>query len=77
MLSGTKFGSTGAVVHVGSTECVVDTQTDTQIECTTGDHEAGTFKVTVNVENRGLASGSFTHTYSLSVNSVSPDSGKL
>ena len=77
MLSGTKFGSAGAVVHVGSTECVVDTQTDTQIECTTGDHEAGTFKVTVNVKNRGLASGSFTHTYSLSVNSVSPDSGEL
>ena len=77
MLSGTKFGSTGAIVHVGSTECIVDTQTDTQIECTTEDHEAGTFKVTVNVTDRGLASGSFTHTYSLSVNSVSPDSGKL
>ena len=77
MLSGTKFGSTGAVVHVGSTECVVDTHTDTQIECTTGDHEAGTFKVTVNVKDKGLASGSFSHTYSLSVDSVSPASGKL
>ena len=70
-----KFGAEEAVVHVGSTECVVDTHTDTQIGCITGDHEAGTFKVTVNIADRGLASGDFDHTYSLSVDSIFPDSG--
>ena len=77
VIAGDKFSTTGATVHVGSTECVVDTQTNTQIECITGDHEAGTFEVTVNIMDRGYATGKFMHTYELSLDPVSPASGKL
>ena len=74
-ISGSGFTTSGAKIHVGSSECPVTSQSDTSIECSLGQHAAGTYPVQVNIDTKGLADGTQTYTYQLEVSNISPGSG--
>lgn len=69
--------SANTVVIGTSGSCTVTSATSTQLVCTISSATAGTYGVQVNVDGKGLATGtsSFTVTVSLQITAVSPTQG--
>lgn len=76
-ITGTGF-ATDNTVMIGKAECTQTASSETEITCTLGKGEIGTFDVKVTAESKGLASGSQSFEYnSGSVDSVDPSTGSL
>ncbi|XP_068094022.1 fibrocystin-L-like isoform X1 [Hyperolius riggenbachi] len=75
-VSGTKFGSANATVAISNAPCTIVTISDTQLNCTVGDHWGGTFPVSL-LNGKGFARSSASFTYQLSMTSVSPSQGSF
>jgi len=62
---------------MGGVDCSVTAATTTSITCDVGNGPIGTYPVIVNVDGKGLSTGSETFTYTADISSVSPSSGSL
>ena len=62
-------------VQVGDSPCDITAISTTSIDCTLGEHEAGSVNVSVHVHNWGYATGDLTFTYALSISDVIPNTG--
>jgi len=78
-ITGTGFSSITSdnTVTMGGVDCSVTAVTTTSITCDVGNGPIGTYPVIVNVDGKGLSTGSETFTYTADISSVSPSSGSL
>ncbi|KAM3929151.1 fibrocystin-L-like [Leptodactylus fuscus] len=81
--SGTKITLTGSgfgldaskmTVTIGNATCSITAASDSQLNCTVGDHWGGTFPVSFK-NNKGFARSSVRFTYELTMTGVSPTQG--
>lgn len=79
-ITGTGFESSSGdrnQVFIGNTVCGVTAVTSTTIKCTVGNGPTGDADVKVNVEGKGLASGSVQFKYVTNVTSLTPSIGSV
>ncbi|XP_036421459.1 fibrocystin-L-like [Colossoma macropomum] len=76
-ISGSGFGSDASLVSVNidGVPCTVSSITDTEVQCTAGEHAGGTYPVTVTHQVKGLAQSQSSFTYELQLTQVSPNEG--
>ncbi|XP_069121982.1 fibrocystin-L-like [Argopecten irradians] len=76
-ISGTNLGATTAdnVVTLGGRECAVTSASTTQIVCTVGDYQAGSYGFVVDVAGSGLSNNDQMFTFAMTASSISPNSG--
>ncbi len=54
-ITGTGFGSTGAVVMIGNAECIMISQSDTEVMCAIPSHNPGYYDVELSIGENGFA----------------------
>jgi len=64
-------------VHIGDAECVVTSESATEIKCCPAQSQAGEKRVRVTVAGKGYAKGDQKFKYTIAVNSVSPSAGSV
>jgi hypothetical protein len=74
-ITGYNFGAVNTVAFDGA-DCVVISQSTTEITCTAGGHEAGSTYVVVTAVGQGDSNSDQTFLYSLGLVSISPGAGK-
>ena len=76
-ITGSNFDSSPneTFIFIGDTECSIQTISSTQIECTLGQSEAGTFRVLVQITSIGYSNTNVNFTYNLQVDSLSSTQG--
>ncbi|XP_031760464.1 fibrocystin-L [Xenopus tropicalis] len=77
-ITGSGFGSdaTKTSVTIGNTACTIATISDTQVQCTMGNHSGGTFPVILKTE-KGFAKSNVQFNYQLTLTNVSPNTGSF
>jgi len=76
-ISGSGFGLTNASVRVGAAECLVTSQTDTQVVCELAAGAAGSFPVVVRRSGTGDSNSDVAYMFSLVVDSLSQSEGSI
>ena len=62
-------------MFIGNSECSIITLNSTQIQCTLGQNEAGTFPILVQITSIGYSNNNVNFTFNLQVNSLSSSTG--
>lgn len=79
VLTGQNFGATNAEnkVSIGGSHCVVTSSSATEVRCTAGVQNVGSFAVVLTVANKGKSNNDQMFEYQLLLSSITPASGKF
>ncbi|XP_078542271.1 fibrocystin-L [Lissotriton helveticus] len=75
--SGLGTNSLDVAVAIGNVECAVESVTDSELQCTVGNHAGGNFSVVFRSAAKGFAETSAFFKYAFSITSVAPREGSF